>query len=213
MHCLLGTGGQRNGALAIDSKVTSHRFKVIHVIGRCGHHGGQGILLAHGGRFKQHDGIGIVIHLEQFKAEIFRVKPPPAGWFGLNHTHVPAPAGPAARTPPAAAQTALPPWLQTPPAAAGGVVCRTVGFVLISCIAFPFFWGRLQKSYKSFLVIIPYYSASFNSAELPKVVKSPSQNLHIPVTGHPPGAKRRAQCPFRPAASSNWYRRKKKTAG
>ena len=75
LHCLLGTGGQRNGALAIDSKVTGHRFKVIHVIGRCGHHGGQGILLAHGGRFKQHDGIGIVIHLEQLKAEIFRVKP------------------------------------------------------------------------------------------------------------------------------------------
>ena len=75
LHCLLGTGGQRNGALAIDSKITGHRFKVIHVIGRCGHHGGQGILLAHGGRFKQHDGIGIVIHLEQLKAEIFRVKP------------------------------------------------------------------------------------------------------------------------------------------
>ena len=75
LHCLLGTGGQRNGTLAIHGKVIGHRFKVIHVIGRCGHHGGPGILFAQSGGFKPHDGIGIVIHLEQLEAEIFGVKP------------------------------------------------------------------------------------------------------------------------------------------
>ena len=81
----VGEGHQRGriGALRacapvlfyVPLQVLGQCFKVIDIVGRVRHHGRQRRGLIGGGRLKQHDGVGVVVHLEQLKAEVFRIQP------------------------------------------------------------------------------------------------------------------------------------------
>ena len=59
----------------VPLQVVGQRLKVIDVVGRVRHHGSQRRGLVGGSGLGQHDGVGIIVHLEQLEAEIFRVQP------------------------------------------------------------------------------------------------------------------------------------------
>ena len=59
----------------VPLQVVGQRLKVIDVVGRIRHHGGQRRGLVGGRGLGQHDRVGVVVHLEQLEVQIFRVQP------------------------------------------------------------------------------------------------------------------------------------------
>ena len=58
----------------VPAQILLHGLEIVHVVGGVGHHGGERTGLIGGGRFKQHDGVGVIVHLEQLEAEKFRIQ-------------------------------------------------------------------------------------------------------------------------------------------
>ena len=59
----------------VGGQVRAQRLEIVDVVGGVGHQGGQRGGLVGGGGFHQHQGVGIVVHLEQLEAEKRRVQP------------------------------------------------------------------------------------------------------------------------------------------
>ena len=59
----------------VPLQVVGQRLKVIDVVGRIRHHGGQRRGFVGGRGLGQHDRVGVVVHLEQLEVQIFRVQP------------------------------------------------------------------------------------------------------------------------------------------
>ena len=70
----IGTGPALGAGIQVGGQVVVQRLEVVHIVGGGGHHGLQRGGLVGAGRLKQHDGIGVVVHLEELEAEIFRVQ-------------------------------------------------------------------------------------------------------------------------------------------
>ena len=59
----------------IGREVVGQRLEIVDIVGGVGHHGGQRGGLVGAGGLEQHDRVGVVVHLEQFKTEKLRVQP------------------------------------------------------------------------------------------------------------------------------------------
>ena len=68
----LGAGGPI--LFYVPGQVVGQGLEVIHIVGRVGHHGLQGRQFVGAGGLKQHQRVGVVVHLKELEAQIFRVQ-------------------------------------------------------------------------------------------------------------------------------------------
>ena len=151
-HGLFCAGGKPEPGSTIKFQILPQCLKILHVIGRGRHGGFERGLFRHGGGLKKHHRIGVIVHLEQLEAAIFRVQPLLLYRKG-GLVHVPEHRFPGQRT---GGEQQRKEYRQS-----SGKHCQQAQslpeWVLLSCTVFfhAYLPVRLPKSSNSFLAIIP----------------------------------------------------------
>ena len=198
--------GQRRARLPrgeISREVVGQRLEIVDIVGGVGHHGGQRGGLVGAGGLEQHDRVGVVVHLEQFKTEKLRVQP-----FALQRGRSSArcfcrTGAPGSAYAPSSSRNSTAQLVKNASAARA----RNAGAeTLRGCISrFTLLVVRMPKSIQRIQNTKKVYH------DLPR--QTSENDVTVRLKRRRPGARPTGRCPSRRAASSGWCRRRKKTAG